>query len=73
MGTDAIAIANSEDPDQTAPFGSSLIYVCTVSLDLSVPIYRSFSVTSESVIAECRLIGTANNRIIYAMAICCIM
>ena len=29
-------IANSEDPDQTAPLGSSLIWVCTVWPDLFV-------------------------------------
>ena len=37
---DANGIANSEDPDQTAPLGdsfrSSLIWVCTVCPDLSV-------------------------------------
>ena len=33
---DAAGIANSEDPDQTAPFRSSLIWVCTVCPDLSV-------------------------------------
>ena len=30
---DANGIANSEDPDQTAPFRSSLIRVCTVCKD----------------------------------------
>ena len=37
---DADGIANSVDPDQTAPFRSSLIWVCTVSSDLPVPIFR---------------------------------
>ena len=36
-------IANSVDPDQTAP-RSSLFWVCTVCLDLSVPILRTFTV-----------------------------
>ena len=33
---DANEIANSEDPDQTAPQGAVLIWVCTVCPDLSV-------------------------------------
>ena len=37
-------IANSVDPDQTAP-RSSLFWVCTVSSDLSVPILRTFTVS----------------------------
>ena len=37
---EADGMANSVDPDQTAPFRSSLIWVCTVCLDLSVPIFR---------------------------------
>ena len=36
-------IANSVDPDQTAP-RSSLFWVCTVCSDLSVPILRTFTV-----------------------------
>ena len=36
-------IANSVDPDQTA-IRSSLIWVCTVCSDLSVPILRTFTV-----------------------------
>ena len=36
-------IANSVDPDQTAP-RSSLFWVCTVCSDLSVPILRIFTV-----------------------------
>ena len=36
-------IANSVDPDQTAP-RSSLFWVCTVCSDLSVPIHRIFTV-----------------------------
>ena len=37
---DADRMANSVDPDQTAPFRSSLVLVCTVCSDLSVPILR---------------------------------
>ena len=36
-------IANSVDPDQTAP-RSSLFWVCTVCSDLSVPILKTFTV-----------------------------
>ena len=32
-------LANSVDPDQTAPLRSSLIWVCTVHSDLYVPIF----------------------------------
>ena len=35
---DAEGMANSADPDQTAPFRGSLIWVCTVCSDLPVPI-----------------------------------
>ena len=38
-------IANSVDPDQTAP-RSSLFWVCTVCSDLSVPILGIFTVLS---------------------------
>ena len=41
---DAGGRANSVDPDQTAPFGSSLIWVCTVCSNLSVPKYRILTV-----------------------------
>ena len=41
---DANEMANSVDPDQTAPLGSSLIWVCTVCSDLSVPIFRFVTV-----------------------------
>ena len=41
---DADGMANSVDPDQTAS-RSSLILVCTVCLDLSVPIHRICTVT----------------------------
>ena len=41
-------IANSVDPDQTAP-RSSLFWVCTVCSDLSVPILRTFTVGVENV------------------------
>ena len=47
---DANGIANSEDPDQTAPIGSltaligSLIWVCTVCSDLSVRKLRVITV-----------------------------
>ena len=34
--------ANSVDPDQTAPVMSSMIWVCTVCSDLSVPVLRIF-------------------------------
>ena len=37
---DAGRIANTVDPDQTAPFRSSLIWVCTVCSDLSVAKFR---------------------------------
>ena len=37
-------MANSADPDQTVPFRSSLIRVCTVCSALSVPILRVFMV-----------------------------
>ena len=33
---DVDGVANSVDPDQTAPFRGSLIWVCTVCSDLSV-------------------------------------
>ena len=36
-------IANSVDPDQTAP-RSSLFWVCIICSDLSVPILRIFTV-----------------------------
>ena len=39
-------IANSVDPDQTAP-KSSLFWVCTVCSDLSVPILRTFTVQTK--------------------------
>ena len=32
-------MANRVDPDQTAPFRGSLIWVCTVCSDLTAPIY----------------------------------
>ena len=35
---DPVGMANSVEPDQTAPW-SSLIWVCTVCSDLSVPIF----------------------------------
>ena len=41
-------IANSVDPDQTAP-RSSLFWVCTVCSDLSVPILTTFTVTKNGV------------------------
>ena len=42
---DANVIANSEDPDQTAPLGaSSLIWVCTVCPDISVRKLRFITV-----------------------------
>ena len=41
-------IANSVDPDQTAP-RSSLFWVCTVCSDLSVPILRTFTVMHRNV------------------------
>ena len=41
-------IANSVDPDQTAP-RSSLFWVCTVCSDLSVPILRTFTVILKKV------------------------
>ena len=41
---DANEIANSEDPDQTAPSRSSLIWVCTVCPDLSVRKLRVITV-----------------------------
>ena len=37
---DAIEMANSADPDQTAPLGISLIRVCIVCSDLPVLILR---------------------------------
>ena len=40
---DADGMANSVDPDQTAP-RSSLIWICTVCSDLSVSILRIFMV-----------------------------
>ena len=40
-------MANSVDPDQTAPFGSSLIWGSTVCSDMSVPIFRSFMVITD--------------------------
>ena len=36
---DASEMANSVDPDQTAPFMSSLICVCTVWVDMSYDCY----------------------------------
>ena len=40
----ADGMANSVDPDQTAPAGSSLIRVCAVCLCLSVLIFKIFTV-----------------------------
>ena len=41
---DGDGITNNVDPDQTAPYiRSSLIWVCTVCSDLSVPILRNFT------------------------------
>ena len=40
---DVDGIANSEDPDQTAPLGA-VIWVCTVCPDLSVPKLRIIAV-----------------------------
>ena len=42
---DVDEMANSVYPDQTAP-RSSLIRVCTVHSDLSVPLYRTFYCSS---------------------------
>ena len=41
---DPYGMANCVDPDQTAPFRSSVIRVCTVCSDLSVPIHWIFMV-----------------------------
>ena len=41
---DAEGIANSVDPDQTAPVGGSLIWVCTVCPDLSIRKVRIITV-----------------------------
>ena len=41
---DADGMTNSVGPDQTAPLRSSLIWICTVYTDLSVPILRIFMV-----------------------------
>ena len=41
---DADGTANSGDPDQTALFRSSLIWVCTICSDLFVPVFRIFMV-----------------------------
>ena len=38
------SMANSEDPDQTAPFRSSLIRVCTVCIGTSILVFRAISV-----------------------------
>ena len=51
---DADEMANSVDPDQTAPLGSSLIWVCTVCLDLCLPILRTFTVMK--VVLLCSLV-----------------
>ena len=57
----ADGMANSVDPGQTAPEGSSLIWVCTVCSDLFVPIlgifrfshrYDSISFTFQSVVKQ---------------------
>ena len=41
---DSDRITNRVDTDQTAPLRSSLIWVCTVCLDLSVPIFQIITV-----------------------------
>ena len=41
---DAGGMPNSVDSDQTAPFGSSQIWVCTVCSNISVPNYRILTV-----------------------------
>ena len=41
---DADGMANSVDPDQTAPTRSSLIWIYTICSDLSVTILRIFTV-----------------------------
>ena len=42
---EADRMANSVDPDQTAPW-SSLIWACTVLPDLSVPVFSNDFVTA---------------------------
>ena len=49
----ADGLANSVDPDQTVPFRSSLIWVCTFCSDLSVPILRIFKVLTITVNENC--------------------
>ena len=51
---DVNGIANSEDPDQTAP-GSSLIWVCTVCPDLSVRKLRVITVLIVSLLSYLQL------------------
>ena len=50
---DADGVENIVDPDQTAPSGSSLIRVCNVCSDPSVPILRIFMVVSVMDFQEC--------------------
>ena len=39
-------MANSVDPDQTAPYRSSLIRIYTVCSDIHVPIFKIFTVVN---------------------------